>query len=207
VHGALDCGAIYHPALDGRSDERRWIQDNPDLGYVVTWNPTIQSTSVGGGNPLALNGGNHLEVHFPGGWKSSLVYIYLENSAGATRLDISRLPSEDGEKHKALERIPIPASWSGWQAIDMTAEDLAQGFRLDLPQDSNSIILRGIKADPDSLQNWPWDQGVRLVYQGAGRDATATEMSFDTASLIPYSNLSLTVVDDQGDTVLLRVNR
>jgi hypothetical protein len=207
VHGALECGAIYHPALDGTPDEKRWIQDNPDLGYIVTWNPTIQTTSVGGGNPLALDRGDRLEFHFPEGWASSRIYVYVENPGEATRLNISPLQVEGGEKQKVLEKISLPAGWSGWQAIDITAEGLAQGFRLSVPEASGSIFLRGVKADPDTLRNWPWDQGVTLVRRQKGQDTSETEISFDTASLFPSSNLSLTVVDDQGDTVLIKIKR
>jgi len=203
----LECGAIYHPALDGASDEKRWIQDNPDLGYIVTWNPTVQTTSVGGGSPLALDRGDRLEFHFPEGWASSRIYVYVENPGEDTRLNISPLHLEGGEKQKVLERIPLPAGWSGWQAINITAEELAQGFRVSVPEVSRSIFLRGLKADLDALRNWPWDQGVTLVRRQKGQDTAGTEISFDTAGLFPSSNLSLTVVDDQGDTVLIKVKR
>jgi hypothetical protein len=207
VHGALECGAIYHPALDGASDEKHWIQNNPDLGYIVTWNPTIQTTSVGGGSPLALDKGDRLEFHFPKGWASSHIHVYVENPGEDTRLNISALQVKGGQKQKVLERITIPAGWSGWQAIDITAEELAQGFRLSVPEVSRSIFLRGVKADLDSLRNWPWDQGVTLVRQQKGQDTAGTEIGFDTASLFPAANLSLAVVDDQGDTVLIKVKR
>ena len=207
VHGALECGAIYHPALEGPSDEKHWIQDNPDLGYVVTWNPTIQSTSVGGGSPLALDRRDRLEFHFPEGWASSYLYVYVENPGEDTRLNIFPLQIEGGEKPKVLERIPVPDNWSGWQAIDITAEELAHGFGLGVPEASRSIFLRGVKADPDSLRNWPWDQGVTLVHQEKGQETSATEIRFETASLFPNSNLPLTVVDDQGDTVLIKIKR
>jgi hypothetical protein len=207
THGALACGAIYHPALARTSEEAQWIQDNQNLGYVVTWNPTIQATLTKGGNPLTLENGERLEFQVPEDWASPWVYIYLENPGGDARLDVSPLSTEDGEKPKIVERISIPANWSGWQAIDITADELARGFHLDGAQVSGTIFLRGIKSDLDSVLNWPWDQGLILIPEISDPDVQGNEINFNTANLVPYSNWSLTVVDDQGDTVLLKVNR
>jgi hypothetical protein len=207
THGALACGAIYHPALTNTPEEAQWIQDNQNVGYVVTWNPTIKAGVTIGGNPLSLEKGDHLEFQVPEGWTSQHVYIYLENPGGATRLSISRLSVADGEKPKVVDQINIPAKWSGWQAIDIAGEELANGFRLSMGRISSMIFLRGIKSDPDSSLNWPWDQGLTLIPQLSKLNAPATEINFNTTNLVPYSNWSLTVVDDQGDTVLLKVNR
>lgn len=205
VHGALACGAIYYPTLAGTPDETHWIQDNQNLGYVVTWNSTIDAGVTKGGDPLALKTGDRLEFSFPEHWTSQLVYVYLENAGGDTRLNLSPLQMEAG--NKTFESISIPANWSGWQAIDITADEVAHGFRLESGQVSKAILLRGIKSDPDALLNWPWDQGVTLVHQRFDPDVPAREINFDTADLVPYSNWSLTVVDDRGDTVLIKVNR
>jgi hypothetical protein len=174
---------------------------------VVTWNPTIKASVTTGGNPLALEGGDRLEFHLPEGWTGGRLYIHLENLGGEARLGIAPLPGEDGENPDIIKRISVPAHALGWQSIDVTAEGLAGGFRLDASQLSGAIYLRGIRSDPDSLRNWPWDQGLTLIQQRSGSDAEAVEINFNTANLVPYSNWSLDVVDDQGDTVLIRVNR
>jgi hypothetical protein len=207
AHGALACGAAYHPALVDTPEEAQWIQNNPNLGYVVTWNPTIKATVTTGGNPLALETGDRLEFYIPEDWTSQQLYVYLENPGGDTQLGISPLQMVDGEKPKIVEHISIPANWSGWQAVDIAADELVHGFSLDAAQVSHAIYLRGIKSDPNSSRNWPWDQDVTLVYQPSGSDADATEINFNIANLIPYANWALTVVDDQGDTVLIKVNR
>jgi hypothetical protein len=207
AHGALACGAIYYPPLAGTPEETQWIQDNQNLGYVVTWNPTIKATVTTGGNPFALEGGDRLEFHLPEDWTSGQIYIYLENPGGEARLGIAPLPREDGESPEIIKRISIPANASGWQAIDVTAEELVDGFSLDASQLSNAIYLRGIRSDPDSSRNWPWDEGLTLIQQRSGSDAEVVEINFNTANLVPYSNWSLDVVDDQGDTVLIKVNR
>jgi hypothetical protein len=204
-HGALECGAVYYPGLAGTPDEIHWIQDNQNLGHVVTWNPTIEGTTTKGGNPLVIKTGDYLEFYFPEHWASQHIYMYLENFGDDSRLDIVPLKLDaDG---KPFERLSIPAKWSGWQAIDLQAEELAGGFRLEADRAPNGVFLRGIKLDPDARLNWPWDQGVTLVHQRFDPDIPATEISFVTADLVPYSNWSLTVVDDQGDTVLIKVNR
>jgi hypothetical protein len=204
AHGALACGAIYYPGLADSVDEINWIQNNRDLGYVVTWNPTIKAAITTGGNPLTLETGDYLEFHLPEGWGSQQVYVYLENPGGNIRLDIFSLQVASGKKHKASGSIPIPANWSGWQVIDVTADELARGFRLEADQVSEAIFLRGIKSEPDSSRNWPWDQGVTLIHQWSRQNAA--EINFNTADLVPFSNRSLTVLDDQGDTVLIKVN-
>jgi hypothetical protein len=171
---------------------------------VVTWNPTIKAAITTGGNPLTLEIGDYLEFHLPEGWGSQQVYVYLENPGGNIRLDIFSLQVASGKKHKASGSIPIPANWSGWQVIDVTADELARGFRLEADQVSEAIFLRGIKSEPDSSRNWPWDQGVTLIHQWSRQNAA--EINFNTADLVPFSNRSLTVLDDQGDTVLIKVN-
>lgn len=207
AQGALACGAIYHPALEGTPEETQWIDDNQNLGYVVTWNPTIRASVTTGGNPLVLESGKPLEFYIPGEWTSQQLYIYLENAGRETKLNLSALPSEDTEKRKILKRIAIPANWSGWNAIDITADEVARGFTLEAARGSNEIFLRGIKSDPDAPRNWPWDEGLTLVQRPSNPDLEATEINFNTASLIPYSAWSLTVVEDQGDTVLVKVDR
>jgi hypothetical protein len=207
THGALACGAIYYPPLAGTPEETHWIQDNQNVGYVVTWNPTIKATVTTGGNPLALKTGDRIEFYVPEHWASQHVYVYLENPGRGTNLNISALQVEAGTKHKIFGSISIPANWSGWQAIDITADELLPGFSLDAAQVPNAIFLRGIKSDPDSSLHWPWDQGVTLVPQLSHPDVPAAEINFNTADLVPYANWSLTVVDDQGDTVLIKVNR
>ncbi len=207
AHGALGCGAIYHPALSNTPEEAHWIQDNQNVGYVVTWNPTIKATVTTGGTPLALEKGNQLDFYIPDDWNSPRVYVYLENPGGDTRIAISPLQTENNKKPKPVERISIPANWAGWQEIDITAEELAPGFNLSAPKVSNAIFLRGIRSDPNSSLNWPWDQGLTLISQPSGKDASATEIHFNTSNLVPYSNWSMTVIDDQGDTVLIKVNR
>ena len=207
AHRALACGAIYHPALEGTPEETQWIQDNPNVGYVVTWNPTIRASVTTGGNPLTVESGKSLEFYVPKDWTSEQIYLYLENRGGETRLNLSPLPTEAGEKREVMERILIPAEWSGWQAINITADELAQGFVLEATRGSGEIFLRGIRAEADAPHNWPWDQGLALVQRPSNLDVQATEMNFDTTSLVPYPTWSLTVLEDQGDTVLLKVNR
>ena len=207
AQGALACGAIYHPALEGTPEETRWIHENQNLGYVVTWNPTIRASVTTGGNPLVVESGKPLEFYIPADWTSQQLYIYLENAGGETRLNLSALPSEDAEKRQILERIAIPANWSGWKAIDITADEVARGFTLEAVRGSNEIFLRGIKSDPDSPRNWPWDEGLTLVQQPSNPDVEASEINFNTASLVPYSDWSLTVVEDQGDTLLAKLDR
>jgi hypothetical protein len=207
AHGALACGAIYHPALEGTPEEARWIQDNQNIGYVVTWNPTIRASVTTGGNPLAVESGKSLEFYVPKSWTSGQIFLYLENAGGETRLNLSPLPTGPDEKRKVSERIPIPVNWSGWQAIDIRAGELAQGFVLEAARGSGGIFLRGIRAESDSLLNWPWDQGLALVQRPANPDVEATEINFNTDGLIPYPDWTLTVIKDQGDTVLLKVNR
>ncbi|HET6594677.1 MAG TPA: hypothetical protein VFG81_03580 [Anaerolineales bacterium] len=207
AHGALECGAIYQPGVTGTPEEAHWIGDNQNLGYVVTWNPTIRASVTTGGNPLTVEAGKSLEFYVPADWPSGQLYLYLENTGGETRLNLSPLPTAVGEKRKVTDRIQIPANWSGWQAIDIRTDELAQGFVLQAARGSGEIFLRGIRSEADSPWNWPWDQGLALVQRPSNPDVQATEMSFDTTRLIPYSAWSLTVLEDQGDTVLLRINR
>src|SRR5215211_4628577 len=105
THGALACGAIYYPALANTSEEIDWIQDNQNVGYAVTWNPTIKATVTTGGNPLTLDRGDRLEFHIPEDWTSERVYVYLENPGEESRLGISPLRIESEEKPKIVERI------------------------------------------------------------------------------------------------------
>jgi hypothetical protein len=207
AHGALECGAIYQPGVTGTPEEAHWIGDNQNLGYVVTWNPTIRASVTTGGNPLTVEAGKSLEFYVTADWPSGQLYIYLENTGGETRLNLSPLPTAVGEKRKVTDRIQIPANWSGWQAIVIRTDELAQGFVLQAARGSGEIFLRGIRSEADSPWNWPWDQGLALVQRPSNPDVQATEMSFDTTRLIPYSAWSLTVLEDQGDTVLLRINR
>lgn len=202
VHGALECGAVYYPTLAGTPDEIRWVQENQNLGYVVTWNPTIEAGATKGGNPLAIKTGDQLEFHIPEQWSFQHVYVYLENPGGESHLDISPLTGG-----KVLERLSIPANGSGWQEIDITAHEVAQGFRIEAVDVPNAIFLRGIRQDAEAPFHWPWDQGLTLLHQRSNPESPAAEISFNTADLVPYPDWSLTILDDQGDTVLIQIQR
>ncbi|MBW2590391.1 MAG: hypothetical protein JRD71_06685 [Deltaproteobacteria bacterium] len=211
THGALACGAVYYPALANTSIEIPWVQDNPDLDFVVAWNPvvtgggplTFKQGEVGG--PLTLTQGDQLDFHLPQHLSIKTIYLHLENTGNLANIDVSVLKAEEGGGQEVFEIIQLPAAWAGWIMIDIGVDGNQHDFYLDAKNVNASVILRGIKFDKNRELNWPWDEGMILVYQPINRDKQSLTVDFDITDLIPLDDRSFEVINDFGDTILIKL--
>jgi hypothetical protein len=209
VHGALSCGAVYYPALAGTPLEREWVFDNPDLNFLVTWNPSIYATIMGGGNPMTLREGDLIEINFPEYWVPKPIYIYMENPGKSANLELFQSTNIRGQRNKreVIELINLPAGSSDWQIIDVNYPDYQSKLSLKAIGVSSPIVLRGLRTDPNLEFNWPWDEGMTLFYQPVNPVISSRIISFETMDLFPLAIFSMKIIDDHGDTVLVKLDR
>ena len=99
----------------------------------------------------------------------------------------------------------IPARWSGWVPLDLTAFPEVRSFRIVLPPGEPAFQLSGLVLGEDRF-SWPWAQKAALTL--LPRDgAPAVTVSFDPAALLPpaLQGRKVRVLDDSGSSVLLQL--
>ncbi len=108
THGALQCGAVYTPAVVGTSVEQPWLTANDDIHYLAAMNP-ITGLNIAQEGGIVLQEGTRLDFQFDGTVSASMLSIYVDNPQGDARLVFR---SADGDAE--LAQIDVPAQSSGW---------------------------------------------------------------------------------------------
>jgi hypothetical protein len=207
-YGALECGAVYYPGLEGTADEASWVERNADLRYLVVWNPTISSETIKGGDALSLERGAILKIKFPESLTEppGTIYLFLRNDSEKAVLELFPLNKEGGAAgDEFTEKYYIPAGWSGWQAFTLPDPLAAGGFHIRARRVERPIWLEGFRVDASSPFYWPWNQGVVLTYVSADPDVAPRTIKFETWALFPGLLRPLEVLADRGATVLLKI--
>ena len=200
TRGALECGAVYYPAVEKTADRKLWLSDKKDIRYVVAWNPSVASGRITGGSNLALAPGDQLAIYGLAARPLNSLSIYIENPGpGVTLTAIATGPSLPGATEIQWQ---VPAQSSTWlQIADQSAFPVTD-LTLTMPATSAPIRINGLRLDPDRKLNWPWDNGVTLVYKPADPSAIPTTIAFDSNALAPTLSRPLHILADNGDTVL-----
>jgi hypothetical protein len=203
--GALECGAVYYPAVEKTADRKLWLSNKKDARYLVAWNPSVASGRITGGNNLALAAGDQLAIDSLAARPLNSISIYVENPGPDVTVTAQATgPSTPG----ATEiRWQVPAHSSTWLKIAGQNSFPVTGITLTMPADSAPIRINGLRLDPDSKLNWPWDKGVSLVYKPADPSAIPTTITFDSNALAPALGPPLHILADNGDTVLAEFDK
>ncbi len=200
TRGALECGAVFYPVVEKTVDRKLWLSDKKDIRYVVAWNPSVASGRITGGSNLALAPGDQLAIDGLAARPLNSLSIYLENPGQ----DVTLTAKATGPSTtNAMEfQWQVPARSSAWLQIADQSTFPVTDLTLTMPAASAPIRINGLRLDPDSKLNWPWDKGVSLVYKPADPSAIPTTIAFDSNALAPTLNRPIHVLADNGDTVL-----
>ena len=200
TRGALECGAVYYPAVEKTADRKLWLSDKKDIRYVVAWNPSVASGRITGGSNLALAPGDQLAIYGLAARPLNSLSIYIENPGpGVTLTAIATGPSLPGATEIQWQ---VPAQSSTWLQIADQSTFPVTDLTLTMPATSAPIRINGLRLDPDRKLNWPWDKGVSLVYKPADPSAIPTTIAFDSNALAPTLSRPLHILADNGDTNL-----
>jgi hypothetical protein len=193
VNGALDCGAVYLPAIVGTPDEKEWFLENKKIHYLVT-QPFY---------PIILSPQTVLEIHGLPQKSPFQFYLFLKNPEDtASDITIYSKPSTPS----SLNQIILPPRWSGWKKVVYVQATNTSGLQFQV--DSGEVQLKGLRlGDVNDNLNWPWNSDIELDYTPGG--GTLTTIGFESSSLYPYPSPDITVnvLGDSGDTVLAEIIR
>jgi hypothetical protein len=231
IHGALEKGAIYYPALvdpstaivldkephsdsprifpkvdiDALPEKQRLTSDK--MRYVVGWTPVQQ---------LLQNRDGMVPIfEF-----SSIDYSSAaEGPLGKGELNIVN-PGSPATLHFVYEvqgamktaDIAVPAACSEWLAVpDEVSRNSSGKFSLNMESSDSKVYLKGIRFGGSAL-NWPWDQRATLVFNPAKKSAARMApktIRFDPEEFLPIRGLesAVRIVNDTGSTVLAELAR
>ena len=194
VNGAMDCGAVYFPAIIGTPDEKNWFLENEKIQYLAT-QPFY---------PIILSPQTKLEIQgFPQNSSYSF-YAFLENPA-QTSADVS-LYSES-LKPDLIAQFILPPHWSGWKQIVVHVQN-GDPSEMRFEVKEGTVRLKGLRlTDADDGFYWPWNSDIELLYSSDGVEETS--IGFKTSDLYPrpLPNITVNVLSDNGDVILAEITR
>jgi hypothetical protein len=197
--GAMDCEAVYYPALEKDSALDAYIEEVP---YLVDWNPSIESGLLSGGNSLTLAAGDNLKIQSVEELDLNSIEMYLENPGERQALTI--IPSLAGGLDIEPIKLEIPAGSSGWYRLT-NLNMAARGLTIQASDKGQPILVQGLRTSPTRGLYWPWDEGISLNYQPKNPQSIERTIQFETGALYPFLNRSLRILSDNGATVLFEL--
>ncbi len=222
---------MYHPAFEGLH-ERRWGTASPSFYFSPLnkgarhYSPVLEEDSV----PVADY--KWIDVEPRGQTPPRVLRLLIRNPGQGHIMHIIPLNAAGQPLHD--RQITTPIQSAGDENLRMEYEDLTNfGARFDprgsgetiidvdlqklLPSKRYRIVfagwdpkvrLAGIRFDESKL-NWPWDQKARVTFMHKSWKVGELTFTFDPSPLLPapLSSKPLTVLNDCGSTVLLKIDQ
>jgi hypothetical protein len=206
-YGALDCGAVYYPALAGTPEEQTWMTGDERPRYLVAEHPIRRLFNEHDG-AIVLAEGEELRVNSKSPLPLTSLYFYLENPGDEAIVALHSPGNPLPEGQEAATQFRVPAQSSVWVQGAVEDEWVADTFTLEVLQASRPIELRGLRIGDDVELDWPWDQGVTFIYRPGGAQTGAQRVRFESAKLYPgpEDSVDVRVLSDSGSTVLAEIS-
>ncbi len=236
INGALDLGAVYYqPVFSKIPRYSKWL-NRPDLNFAVAYQPTMYHPSFEGRDearwwitmpefrysplsqprrqgPLAREGKipaklyRWLDVKAATPEVPKSLRLYIDNPRGEAVLEAAPLNQEGEPFEQYRQEVKIPAHHTGWLTVDLSAMPSVSSVRLLFPRGSDYEV-GGITFGQDR-HYWPWAQKARLTFQPRHGCTGPITVSFDPAALLPepLKKRRITVLDDRGSSVLLKLQQ
>jgi len=236
INGATRLGAVYyHPAFQGTRSESEGLS-LPELRFAVTYNPLVYHPSFRGVDepnwwisspdfyfsplseprkygPLAKFGHlaaaefSWLELEVKTIPYPKLLKIKINNPGGPSTIDLVPVSAARTLLQPDKITAPVPAHWSGWVTLNLAACPEVTRFRILLPAGNPGYQLSGMIFGEDRLL-WPWSQKASLTLMPRAGLSEIT-VAFDPAEILPapLNKMAVSVLDDQGSSVLFQVHR
>ncbi|MEW6265468.1 MAG: hypothetical protein AB1641_20520 [Thermodesulfobacteriota bacterium] len=235
LHGALRLGAVYyHPTLQDTATETQWLARD-DLRFAVVYHPTVYHPSFNDVSehnwwitppefhfsplsrprtkgPLSREGFipasdfKWIEVVCREPPPTGVVRLWIRNPGRASNIGLGP-PQSPGSVQDRRPEARLPARWSGWMDLKLDP-GWAGRFKLVLPDGRPDFMIGGLVFDRTGLL-WPWEQKAELTFQPRDCPSESITISFDPARLVPdqLRRHRITVLNDRGSSVLLRLDR
>lgn len=236
IHGALKLGAVYyHPTFKNSVIEKDWLT-RPELRFVVAFQPTVYHPSFEGVSetswwitqpefrfsplsrrrqhgPAAREGKipaalyRNLTIKVGSGFLPKALRLFLENPKDRGLLEIVPLDPGGAPLRDRRREIQVPARFQGWLTADLNPLPPGATLMIGFPRETDRFSLGGLTFG-ESQRRWPWAQKAQLTFHPREGGSPPFTVSFDPRDLLPepLRTRSVTVLDDQGSTVLLELN-
>ncbi|MBM4272907.1 MAG: hypothetical protein FJ134_00360 [Deltaproteobacteria bacterium] len=237
AHGAMQRGAVYsHPAFQDTEGVGKWLS-RPDIRFAVAYNPIVFHPALAGLDekdrcvtgpqfhysplhrgrnyePLGRSGSleaadfRWLQVEPQEGPRPAFLRVWVSNPGGPAELQCRPLTGPHPAPHAAAAKTSVAANWSGWVEFPWSQAHHILGYRVIFPQTPHRLAIGGINLG-DSTHRWPWAHKAVVTVMAKDPVTGRVAFSFDSAHLLPppLDGLKATVLDDQGASVLLRLER
>lgn len=192
VNGAIDCGAVYFPAIAGTPDEKLWILENERIRYLA-----LQPFY-----PIIVSPKTKMEIRGFSNFVSVPFNIFLENTSESF---VQVKFYSDNSSTYPITEFFLPPNWSGWKKIGKDNNSPAPA-KISLQVDGGIVQLKGLRSvSAEEVLHWPWDSGIELLYSPDGEEITT--INFESNKLFSVPLFDINVLSDNGDTVLAEIVR
>lgn len=222
---------MYHPAFEGLH-ERRWGTASPQFYFTPLnkgarhYRPVLEEDSVSAADykwievePRGETAPKVLRLLFRNTGDARAVQIIPVDEAGKplTNRTITRTVPAEGSSGMRMEQEDLTdfktrfdPLGSGKTIVDVDLQELppARRFRIVFPGWEPKVRIAGIRFDESKL-NWPWHQKARVVFMHKRWKVGELAFTFDPSLLLPdpLSSRNLTVLNDCGSSVLIRIDQ
>jgi hypothetical protein len=235
--GAMELGAVYYqPVFRETEIESRWLQ-RQDLRFAAVYNPTVYHPSLEGleekrrcitspnfhysplntprkYGPISRQGFipavdfNWIQVvpqenNFP-----KRIRMLIRNPGNSTEVELIPIDENDDLLRQFRTSAKVPARWRGWVELPIQEHFQARQFRIVFPSGRPRFFVGGVVFGEDK-HLWPWAQKAVMIFQAKEPDTGTVVLSFDPADLLPspLNDMKVTVLNDLGSSVLLKIDR
>jgi hypothetical protein len=237
IHGAMNLGAVYyHPSMKGSPIGKRWI-NRPDVRFAALYNPTVYHPSFRGlkenewwtqSPEFRISPLNKRRVHGPINREGVIpvdpfkwieirthgksipqhLRIWINNPGKTSSLVITPRGKARKSDKKGRIKKKIPEQWSGWMEFDLRSIQPSKKIRVYFYPAENEFSIAGISFENHRL-NWPWAQKADLYFMFKDVNTGLVKISFNPQKLLPppLNKKRISVIDDQGSSVLFRIHQ
>lgn len=201
VHGALACGAIDYASVANSQEENQWIVNNLNLRFAVLFNPIVELASAhNGGIAVSLNQKLDISTSDDSVIPQNILLLLANQGAGNATV-VAKV------KGKPIANFVIG---TGQHWVEITTVGSPE-FILYSKGKRDQILIQGMKLTNDSSNLvWPWNSNLTLttVLNNNQLEPIITFQQKDVLDLLPRNGqYELTVLMDQGDTVVMGIRR
>ncbi|MBI5814389.1 MAG: hypothetical protein HZB29_02120 [Nitrospinae bacterium] len=219
-NGAHSLGAVFLPGVKGEPEEKRLTGDNARIRHIVARNP-VTLLPIASQGALRITSFDKLEIRFEG--KNTPDYAMLDVTNRSAETVNLALEPVDG---KEAQTFTLKPGFAGKIKLELKKASPPAGHIFRIKEMDGEVILRAINLPGSGAYIWPWDQGVSLTYwktrqrpivklwekglfvtpQNALKpDEEYRTARFDSSALFPSFGRPVTVIDDNGYTVLAQL--
>lgn len=202
--GAMSRGCVYYPPLKHLPDAATLLRSN-DPRFGVVLHP-VHARYYTENLPALRPGKYPLTISSPVRPISSL-RVLIDGPQSQIAIRAVSISSEGVRGSEVKQQAAIAAHRPTWVTIDVNNPTGDRTVELQIDDSRAEARLLGLRTGDGPLA-WPWSEGLVISSQRFDEGGNV-DWSFDPQLLVPepLRDLKIEVLDDQGSSLLLSLNR